>query len=63
VTRDANQLAYLLLSWHICGKCFVQGGSDLHEAMLLMRAAGIPCDRMHPDHDWRFPEYRKELVP
>jgi hypothetical protein len=36
---------------------------DLHEALLLMRAAGISCDRMHPDDDWEFPEYMKEPVP
>lgn len=35
----------------------------LHEALLLMRAAGIPCDRMRPDDDWEFPEYMKEPVP
>ena len=35
----------------------------LHEAMLLMRAAGIPCDRMHSDDDWEFPGYMKEPVP
>lgn len=35
----------------------------LHEAMLLMRAPGIPCDRMHPDDDWEFPGYMKEPVP
>ena len=34
----------------------------LHEAMVLMRAAGIPCDRMHPDDDWNFPGYMKEPV-
>ena len=36
---------------------------DLHEALLLMRSAGIPCDRMHPDDDWNFPGYMKEPVP
>ena len=36
---------------------------DLHKALLLMRAAGIPCDRMHPDDDWDFPGYMKEPVP
>jgi len=36
---------------------------DLHEALLLMRAAGIPRDRMHLDDDWEFPEHMKELVP
>jgi hypothetical protein len=36
---------------------------DLHEALLTMRAAGIPCDRMHPDDDWNFPGYMKEPVP
>jgi hypothetical protein len=36
---------------------------DLHKAMLLMRAACIPCDRLHPDDDWEFPEYMKEPVP
>jgi hypothetical protein len=37
--------------------------TDLHEALLLMRAAGIPCDRMHPDDDWEFPGHMKEPVP
>jgi hypothetical protein len=36
---------------------------DLHEALLLMRAAGIPRDRMYLDDDWEFPEHMKELVP
>ena len=36
---------------------------DLHEALLLMRAAGILHDRMHLDDDWEFPEHMKELVP
>lgn len=36
---------------------------DLHKALLLMRAAGVPCDRMHPDDDWNFPGYMKEPVP
>lgn len=36
---------------------------DLHKALLLMRAAGIPCDRMHPDDAWNFPGYMKEPVP
>jgi hypothetical protein len=31
--------------------------------MLLMRAACISCDRLHPDDDWEFPEYMKEPVP
>ena len=35
---------------------------DLHKALLLMRAAGIPCDRMHPD-DEEFAGYMKEPVP
>jgi hypothetical protein len=37
--------------------------SDLHKALLLMRAAGIPCDRMHPDDDWNFPGDIQEPVP
>jgi hypothetical protein len=37
--------------------------SDLHEALLFMRAAGIPCDRMHPDDDWNFQGYMREDVP
>ena len=36
---------------------------DLHEALLLMRAAGIPCDRMHPDDNWEFPGHMNEPVP
>ena len=36
---------------------------DLHEALLLMRTAGIPCDRMHPDDDWQFPGCMKQPVP
>ena len=35
---------------------------ELHKALLLMRAAGIPCDRMHPD-DEEFAGYMKEPVP
>ena len=33
---------------------------ELNQAIRLMRAAGIPCDRMHPDDDWDFPGYMKE---
>jgi len=36
---------------------------DLHGALLLMRAAGIPCDRVHPDDDWGFQGRMKESVP
>ena len=35
---------------------------ELHKALILMRAAGIPCDRMHPD-DEEFGDYMKEPVP
>ena len=34
---------------------------DLHKALLLVRAAGIPCDRMHPD-DEELRGYMKEPV-
>ena len=34
---------------------------DHHKALLLVRAAGIPCDRMHPD-DEELRGYMKEPV-
>jgi hypothetical protein len=65
-SRNMCMLAWLLQRQYrlTSGKLGAEIVTDpaLHEAMHLMRAAGIPCDRMHPDDEWNFPGDMKEPI-